>query len=578
MTSITNGETGLSVRGKLNVILADQTYATVADMAADSAAVIGDTARVLNYSAASQSGVLNFVAVALATGTADGGSLIAGSGVQWRQLFSNTMRLTQWGCANAPSDSTAQAQKALNFAFLGILYGINNQPRVECGTRLLYFASSLNVPQGVVFAGLNTYPSGNAANKPIANTIKLANAATITLEAGATLEGVEVLNNNFVYPANAAQVATWAGTAVFSEGPTSAVKNCKIVGFDRGIDFVSNPALPLSKLNRQYLENVYLDCKRPLRIKGSQDIDRASNIHCWPFGSAIVTASSADYVRPGPAIDIVDCSSWIKLTGSFEFAYNIGYRIFDSAGVVLDNCATDGTSDGSDLNKKAILIESTTQAPATSVFISNHYFRASMKSAVEINCLNGTDLRSVGIVNSLFYGQDVAQQINIIDGESVVLTGNIIRQQGETAKLISIGANMGLNLTMNGNQVINQTVPPLSNAASGYTTNTVLFDTSNLFTGSFTNIWTNGTDGAVTVASAASVKLPPSIDYIKITGTVTISTLFNSYANRIVTLEIVAGLQMNETATIKLLTGANTIYSADDRVRFMCCGSVWREI
>lgn len=103
-------------RANLNV---GATFATVAAMVASTKLVVGQCVRTQGYYAAGDGGGNDYLIVAAATGTADGGSFINLSGIsgQAQAAFSNgCATLKHWGAkGDRVADDTATVQAALNY-------------------------------------------------------------------------------------------------------------------------------------------------------------------------------------------------------------------------------------------------------------------------------------------------------------------------------------------------------------------------------------------------------------------------------------------------------------------------------
>ena len=99
-----------------NVIVAS--FPSVAQMALATGYSVGDTVQCSDYAVGNDAGLMTFVAVALGTGTADGGSFIDGVGVQWKQLFNaGIVTVKQFGAlGDGATDDITAIQAAVAYA------------------------------------------------------------------------------------------------------------------------------------------------------------------------------------------------------------------------------------------------------------------------------------------------------------------------------------------------------------------------------------------------------------------------------------------------------------------------------
>lgn len=115
-----------SLRSDLNVVV--KVFESVADMIADESLVVGQKCRTLGYYTVGDGGGNDYIVVAAATGTDDGGSYIdlSGSGFQAKGLFGSVVDVRQFGAVgDGISDSSDSIQQAIDQALsnhLGEIY------------------------------------------------------------------------------------------------------------------------------------------------------------------------------------------------------------------------------------------------------------------------------------------------------------------------------------------------------------------------------------------------------------------------------------------------------------------------
>jgi hypothetical protein len=78
------------------------------------------------------------------------------------------------------------------------------------------------------------------------------------------------------------------------------------------------------------------------------------------------------------------------------------------------------------------------------------------------------------------------------------------------------------------------------------------------------------------VASAATIAIPPGASGVLVTGTTTITSITAGYAGQIVTLVFAGILTVTDGGNLKL--GGNFVTTADDSLTLVCDGTNWTEI
>lgn len=249
------------------------------------------------------------------------------------------------------------------------------------------------------------------------------------------------------------------------------------------------------------------------------------------------------------------------------YGHSIHYQFENTTHVSMVGCAADGVYNDS--------IGVNIIGTAKSTKIVNFDCNGSYGRGIVVN--TDTDSRNtVQISNSNLVGFQATNHLEIASAGHVSVVGNTF-DGGEAG--IGITSDSGMYLNVEGNVFADQTVAPTRNASAGYTGNVIKWGKANVIRNSLTSDqFVNAVDATVSVASAATVALPSNSDYILVTGTTTITAFRASFPGRRIVLAIADGLTINQGATIKLLTGANTVFAAGDRPEFYCSGNAWYEL
>lgn len=161
--------------------------------------------------------------------------------------------------------------------------------------------------------------------------------ATIHLEEATFLRGLVIRPADMRFPQNAAQVATWQGTAITVKGQANGayVGYCLIVGFERAIR--TSGEAPVEHLR---LERLGIDCLNGIMLSNLPDIPYLDEIHCWGF--ATTGRGALNWVsRPGIAFQFADRADWGKITNCFCFGYEVGFDLVNVSDCTLIGCGAD---------------------------------------------------------------------------------------------------------------------------------------------------------------------------------------------------------------------------------------------
>jgi len=213
---------------------------------------------------------------------------------------------------------------------------------------------------------------------------------------------------------------------------------------------------------------------------------------------------------------------WLKDCNSGVISSNV-VRSSAGSGMLIDNCQNIAINAN---NIRASASHGIT-APTASLYLSI------TGNTIHANGADGIDLDSI---------------------TRSTITGNLI--QGNTGYGIGTGGTEANNL-INGNIVRGNTAGQIQQPATT------------------TKVTDNDTNTSRTVASAATVTLPPGGEYFYITGTTGITSITASFAERRVTLKFDDVLTITEGSN--LIMAGNFTTSFTDTITFMCDGTNWNE-
>ena len=531
------------------------TVDTVADMVAFTGADIGDYIQVQSYTATNNSGILTFVAVALGTGTADGGSYINGVGVQWKQIFGGEINAKSFGIGGGTDELDHTRWNAcIDYVQTTLGGGIIR----FSGTSVIY--GNIVLKKSVTIKGDLEFPAGWVLeDSTLGTVIECDGTASIVTKTGSVLDGVCVKKFGVDYPQTALQATSWTGTGVTGDGSGSAIINCMIAGFATGVSW----GVSTEGASRCTLNTVFIDCIAGVVIEDSVDMDRLTDVHIWPF------MGGTDGARTGDGIKITGRLSWSRIQGCFVIGHTVGIHLVGTEDVSIDNCGLDGTSG---LGQIGILID----GDAVNTKIMNTNFGGTYEVGDKVDCSASALRNSVIISGCSLAGGAALKQVEILRAGTVLLVDSMLI---EGAVGLEFGSDNSIRTVVTGCHFRGQTSAPVKNADTGYTTNVLTWDdNSNSITGTFSgDIWTNAVDQAKNVAAGATTYLQPNYPFIRITGGGTINGFTKQPAGRRVTVEFGSATTISNSGNAKTTTGASKAFSAGDRATFVSTGFYWYE-
>ena len=541
-------------------------YDTVADMVAATDHSIGDTVRVQNYSATCLSGEITFEAVAVGSGyTIFGEAFEKGIGVDWKPIFGeyNVIKAAAFGVGGGLGDDSARLKKAN----LYLAYTRPGGGGVISHVGTIHLESTIILGEGVVLRGGMSVGLGDRV-KELPKQNSVINVAPgvplgINLSKGSSVEGFVIKPSNVFSPQTVDDVANWTGTAISGNASGCGVNNCVIAGFQRGVDIVEAPIFKSGRLN---IYNCVIDCWNGVMVENSGDIDRFEGVHCWPIMSPEI-ADIEDLRRPGIGIHIKGGVNWGKLQSCFSYCYLENYRLESVTGVTLANCGSDGPQLPGGIGVNVI-------GDSTAISLINVEFGGSYTYGLVVDMSSFDARNHVAITGGSFGGAAATYQIDIRNAGGVKISGNVTHS-GSCA--INFENDCGVKALVSGNQFFSPIGSFYRNGSAGFTSNNIVFS-GNATIGNPTNIWENASNTLPSQVAASAMRFLRNKSLINVTGGTTITSFKEDETGRRVTLIFAAGTTVNNTASIKLKTGANTTYLAGSRATFECMGSVWYEL
>ena len=208
-----------------------------------------------------------------------------------------------------------------------------------------YVATTFTIPAGssLVCDGRAMDPRAASDLESYGGLIYLVSTATINMAESSAIKNIILLRYGIVFPANAAEVANFAGTAITIVAGAHGVliENMNIIGFALAI---SSPGWT----EQPRITRVNFDCLAGIYIINCSDTAEISFCHGWPSASIdLGGVADADLQRSGIAYRIEGPNTQARVLSSFSYGYEYGVYLEDTNGVaVIDSSAeyTDTTT------------------------------------------------------------------------------------------------------------------------------------------------------------------------------------------------------------------------------------------
>lgn len=184
--------------------------------------------------------------------------------------------------ADRVTDDAAILQTALNTAVSTGSYVLELGPH-----GYLVDSANLTIPQGVKLTcsggrmgeAQPTTSTTSVDYSQLPCTIVLNPSFTILRGAQSVIDGVNVVNKNYMVPATLRQavnlISLFSGTALTDAGGDAWIRNSTVLGF--------NNCSINNGQQRERIEHLWGDCTNGVYNSQSHDISRYSDVHLWPF-------------------------------------------------------------------------------------------------------------------------------------------------------------------------------------------------------------------------------------------------------------------------------------------------------
>jgi len=456
------------------------------------------------------------------------------------------------------ADSTTALTNAIAAA------GIGGTVAISYGDKYL-INSNLTINNNVSILGPNSFVgtmtsnSESASYASLGGALILNSAATITVNAGASIKGFLIYCSGMTFPAT--DSSSFAGTAITIGGDDATISDCMILGFVQGITSNGFQRLSCIDVRGDNVAGIY--------INNSQDTARIVRCHMWPFAVFRAGVTAAQMQRSGAAYKIDSSNDWAIFDKCLSYGYATGFIANSSDSVTFLMCEADNTALGFGVGF---------QATGTCVDL----LFQSCRAAAQIQGF----------------------QISMTAGAGVIARVAECTAWGNTTHGLLVAAAsggdcqiMGGEFRNNPNHISIASATPLVDIDNvRFDTSSIIYNisvsTTNVRIGAFNNygglaaggqpVGTVANAAVPSVASASAISLPPNATDVIITGTTGIGTINAGWAGRVVTLYFSAALSVFSSTgaanAVKLNSGATFTAAANSTLTIRHNGVQWFEI
>jgi len=454
------------------------------------------------------------------------------------------------------TDSTAAVQAALNA--VGDTGGVCQIPQAA---KVLLNSANITIPANVVLRGGLTHPENpGSSNYADLGGIRLGSAYTISCGFNAGVENMLIYRAGMTFPATDA--TAFAGTALTFAGDGCVARAVLVLGFNKAL------AQSGVSCSRYHIDHFQHDCVNGLFLTlPSYDSSVIRDVRAWPFSTAAYSTEAA-LTRAGTAFYMTGSQDDTSIDNILAYGYDIGLHTYNTGGapigkVWIDYPAAYAAGSGSigvkfgasttnlkidqlwcwSMNEGIV----SEMAAGEYVQIGLAAFISTAGAAVSIGGGN-FDFGSVRMQTNLGYCWNISSAASYVKVQSGQYTGNT-------------GVGGVLNAM------------PVSALTDHIDINMV----SDEAAGSFTH-GANAIDYP-TLASAATLQLPPNGDAFKISGTTVLDTIGGGYGGRVITLQFTSTSGVSNSGNVITANASNFTAIAGSVIVLAFDGAAdkWRE-
>jgi hypothetical protein len=468
--------------------------------------------------------------------------------------LAQTVSVEDFGAVgNGVTNDTTAIQNAIDS--LGAAGGIVLIPNgMKC-----VLDGNLTVKSNVSLVGPHTIvgsPQNNtsAPYGSLGGALLLDSSRTITLNGGASLQGLLIYRKGMTFPA--ANSSAFVGTAITIGQDDAAVFQCMILGFAQAIS--TNGA------QRPRIYDTNIDCLAGVLINDCADIAYLNNIHCWPFATIAAGGAASSLHRSGSAFLFTNLGDWTKVTNCFSYGYYRGFYVQGPNSMTFVSCGADNT--GSHSGSIGFLNESSAGVGGEDTSYTECQ-AAAQDTGYYINANAALSTRMVGCDTwgCLVHG------FLIVSGD-VNINGGLVRDVPNGITINSATSQVYIdNVRFDGISSL-----PINSVVANSST---YIGPANDFVGfAAGTVITNNTYNVIqSVASADPLNLPVNGNFFQITGTTGFGTVNGGWKGRQVVLKFTGVLLVSDGGASLKIAG-NFTTAANSTLTLIYDGVAWCEV
>jgi hypothetical protein len=388
----------------------------------------------------------------------------------------------------------------------------------------------------------------------LGGALLLDSSRTITLNGGASLQGLLIYRKGMTFPA--ADSSAFAGTAITIGQDDAAVFQCMVLGFAQAIS--TNGA------QRPRIYDTNIDCLAGVLINNCADICYLNNVHCWPFATIAAGGGASALHRSGSAFKFTNLGDWTKVTNCFSYGYYRGFYAQGPNSMTFVSCGADNT--GSHTGSIGFVNES-----SAGVGGEDTSYTECQAAAQDIGYyINANASFSTRMVGCDTWGC-VVHGFLIVSGD-VNINGGLVRDVPNGITISSATSQVYIdNVRFDG--------------ISGLPVNSIIGNSStyigpaNDFVGFAPGaVITNNTYNVIqSIASADPLNLPVNGNFFQVTGTTGFGTVNGGWKGRQVVLKFNGVLLVSDGGASLKIAG-NFTTAANSTLTLIYDGVAWCEV